>query len=150
VQGGRDSLVRHYVVGLRRSTGHHAPAYGYSIAAGAAALVLTKLHGTPDLLSIFMFIVGTSSAVLLINLLATRVYRQESPEQPQPVVALGTSFSVVSISATTGIVIAIGYLLAGWEAWLVSGFVFTTVYLVLVGLELAVAVLLHPRGTTQR
>jgi hypothetical protein len=68
------------------------------------------------------------------------------PSEPAEVVALGTSFSIVSISATAGAAIGVAYALWGWLAWLAGSFTATLVYVLLVGLELGLAARAHPRG----
>jgi hypothetical protein len=142
----RNGFAEHYVLGLRSSTKHNAPAYGYSVAAGATLAALTKVDGSPSLLDVFLFIIGASSAFALVNIAGTSMFRAEMPSEPPVVVALGTTFSVVSISGATGSAVGIAYLLSGWLAWGLGALSFTLVYQLLLGLELGIAARTHPRG----
>jgi hypothetical protein len=139
-------LVEHYLLGLRSSTKNNTAAYGYSVAAGATIAALTKIGGAPSLLDIFLFVVGTSSGFALINVASTSAFSVKMPSEPPVVIALGTTFSVVSISAAVGSAVGVGYALGGWPAWALGALAFTLVYLLLLGLELALAARAHPRG----
>lgn len=68
------------------------------------------------------------------------------PDEPAEVVALGTSFSVVSISAASGVVVGLGYALPNWPVWLIAAFAFTIIYSLGVGVELGLAARVHPEG----
>jgi small-conductance mechanosensitive channel len=103
-----------------------------------------------SILDVFMFILGASVAFAAVNTATTSFYRARMPDEPPVVVALGTSFSAVSISASAATVVGLGYLLAGWDAWLTASFAFTVTYLLLVGLELGLAARAHPRGGTSQ
>ncbi|HZU19847.1 MAG TPA: hypothetical protein VE982_01385 [Gaiellaceae bacterium] len=142
----RDGFLEHYVLGLHSSTKHNSTAYGYSVVAGATIAAVTKVDKAPSLLDVFMFIVGASAGFALINATATRGYQAEMPSEPPEVVALGTTFSMVSISAAAGAAIGVAYALSGWLAWVVASFAATLVYVLLVGLELGLAARAHPRG----
>jgi hypothetical protein len=142
----RDGFLEHYVLGLRSSTKHNSTAYGYTIAMAATYGAVARIDKAPSLLDVFMFIVGASAAFALINATATAGFRAEMPSEPAEVVALGTSFSIVSISATAGAAIGVAYALWGWLAWLAGSFTATLVYVLLVGLELGLAARAHPRG----
>src|SRR3954470_7811684 len=118
---GQTSLVRQYVFGLQRTSDHHTPAYAFSIAAGASLIALTKNEGTPRYLELFMFIIGSGSIMTMTNAIVTRLYRADSAEQPQHVIAFATSMSIISISASTGSAIGAAALLSGWSAWMIGG-----------------------------
>jgi hypothetical protein len=140
------SFGEHYLLGLRSSTKHNTPAYGFSIAAGAGVAAIMRIHGAPTLLDIFLFIAGTSLGFAVVTLASTRLFRIEMPAEPPVVVALGGSLSVISISAATGTAIGLAYVCSGWLAWLIPSLAFTLVYLLLVGLEIGIAAKIHPRG----
>jgi hypothetical protein len=143
---GNDGFLHHYVGGLRSSTKHNSPAYGYTVAAGASIAALTRVEGAPSLLEVFLFVAGTSLAFAVINATTTSGYRAEMPSEPPEVVALGTTFSAISITAAVAAAVGIGYALSGWVAWGVGAFALTVVYVLIVGVELGLASRAHPRG----
>jgi hypothetical protein len=136
----------HYLIGLRSSTKHNTAAYGYSIAAGSTLAAMTDVDGAPSLLDIFVFIAGTSVAFAAINIVSTAAFRARMPSEPPVVVALGTTFSMISISVAVASAVGIAYALQSWIAWGVGALTFTLVYLLLLGLELGLAARAHPRG----
>lgn len=143
---GEKGFVAHYIRGVRTSSRHNAAAYGFSIAATGSFGVLTKLDGAPSLLDIFVFIVGASIGFAILNAIATEGYSTQMPDEPAVVVLLGTSFSIVSISAAVGVCVGIGYALGGWPAWILGSFAFTLVYLLATAVELGIAAQLHEEG----
>ena len=146
----RTRLARQYLFGLRRTSDHHTPAYAFSIAAGVTAVALTKNEGMPTYLELFMFIVGSGTIMSITNAAATRLYRTESREQPQHVIAFATSLSVVSISASVGAAIGVAAVLSGWSAWLIGGAAFTLVYLLVAAAEVAIGAAFHREGYRAR
>jgi hypothetical protein len=61
------------------------------------------------------------------------------------VVALATSFSIVSTSAAVGLAALIAWGVGGWPAWLLDALLPTWVYLGLSALEIALARNVHIR-----
>ena len=64
-------------------------------------------------------------------------------------IALATSFSVVSISAAVGLATLVAWAAPSWVAWLVASFVFSTAYLLAVGVETAIAAERHELGGSE-
>jgi hypothetical protein len=139
-------ILSHYVRGIRTSTRHNAAAYGYSVTATASFGALARIEGSPDLLDMFLYLVGAGLAFAIVNTVATRGFRERLPEEPAVVVLLGTAFSFASVTASLGTCVGIAYALRGWAGWLAATLAFTTVYILLVGLELALAANLHHLG----
>jgi hypothetical protein len=133
----------HYIRGLGMSARNNALAYGYSITATASFGMLAHTDGPLNVLHIFAFVVGSGIAFASINALVTRGYRQRVEQEPPVIVALSTSFSVLSISAGVGLTALLGWGLGGWGAWLLGALLGSWVYLSVSALEMAVARNLH-------
>jgi hypothetical protein len=133
----------HYVRGLGMSARNNALAYGYSITATASFAMLAHTDGPLTVVHIFAFVAGSGIAFASINALVTRGYRQRVEEEPPVIVALSTSFSVLSISAAVGLAALLGWGLGGWGAWLLGALLGSWIYLSVSALEMAVARNLH-------
>jgi hypothetical protein len=127
----------HYVRGLGLSARNNSLAYGYSVTITASYGVLSRLAGPTSVADIFLFVVGASLPFALLNAGVTHGFRRRVDREPPLVVALGTSFSVVSATAAVGVASLIAWLLGGWGAWLLAAFAGAVVYLLLAALEIA-------------
>ena len=78
-------------------------------------------------------------AFALIAALASGFFREELKDQPSNVKSLAGALSFFSVGLALGIAYVVGMLVQGTVAWPVSAFSTTIVYVVAVGLELAVA-----------
>jgi hypothetical protein len=90
-----------------------------------------------------MFVIGNGVAFAGVNALVTRGYRERVQTEPPVVVALATSFSIISISAGVGVAALLGSGLGGWTAWLLGALLPTWTYLSIGALEIALARTLH-------
>jgi hypothetical protein len=122
---------------------NNALAFGYSITATASFGMLVATAGPSSVGRIFLFVVGAGIAFASVNAAVTRGYRQRVKEEPPMVVALGTSFAVVSTSAAVGLVALLGSVLGGWVSWLLGSLLGTWVYLAVSALEIALARNVH-------
>ena len=136
-------FTEHYVRGLGMSARNNALAYGYSVSATASFGMLVHTDGPLSVLRIFMFVVGSSVAFATVTALVTRGFRQRVEQEPPVVVALATSFSVLSVSAAVGLAALLGWGVGGWVAWLLGALLPTWTYLSLSALEMALARSLH-------
>jgi MFS family permease len=125
------------------SARNNALAYGYSVSATASFAMLTHTDGPLTVLRIFVFAVGAGIAFAAVNALVTRGFRERAEREPPVVVALATSFSIVSISAAVGVAALLGWGVGGWVAWLLGSLLATLVYLSIGALEMALARSLH-------
>ena len=140
------SVASHYLRGLGISTRSNSLAYGYSVAITASFGAVYRLAGSPDVGELFVFVAGAGVAFALVNAAITRGFRRRMPDEPAVVIALGTSFSIVSISAALGTACLIAWALDGYLAWGLGAFAATLVYLLAVGAEMAVAGEIHELG----
>jgi hypothetical protein len=132
-----------YVRGLGMATHNNALAYGYSVTVASTFALLTSTAGSPDVGHIFAFLLGTGVAFAGVNALVTRGFRRRVKEEPQIVLVLATSFSVLSISAAAGVAALIGWAIGGWVAWGLGSLLATWAYLSVAALEVAAARILH-------
>jgi len=145
-RGAEDkSWWTHYERGLGISTRNNTIAYGYSVGATATFAVVQELHHA-DVARIFLFIVGASAPFALVNAIVTRGFRQRFADEPEVVIALATSFSALSIAAAVGAATLVAWGAPTWLAWVCAPFAFTTVYLLAVGAETALAAEQHEAG----
>jgi hypothetical protein len=135
----------HYERGLGISTRNNTIAYGYSVGATTTFAVVQELHDA-DIPRIFLFILGTSVPFALVNALVTRGFRQRFADEPGVVIALATSFSALSIAAAVGAATLVAWAAPTWLAWVCAPFAFSTVYLLAVGGETALAAERHEAG----
>lgn len=133
----------HYARGLGMSARNNALAYGYSVTATASFGVLSATDGPVRVGRIFLFLLGAGLAFAAINALVTRGFRRRVEREPPVVVALATSFSVVSSSAAVGLAALLAWGIGGWAAWLLDALLPTWVYLGLSALEIALARNVH-------
>jgi hypothetical protein len=142
-RGPRKELGEHYRRGLGMSAHNNALAYGYSVTATGSIAILAHTDGPLSVLRIFMFALGSGLAFAGVNALVTRGFRQRVEREPPVVMALATSFSLVSISASVGLTLLIGWGVGGWVAWLLASMLATWLYLSISALETALARVLH-------
>src|SRR5579883_2697592 len=108
---------RHVLRGIRTSTANNAPAYGFSLSAAGSFGALSKVHGAPSWLDLFLFLVGACTGFALVNAVSTRLFRLESPDEPELVITLATSLSVFSVCGSVAAAVGIAFALSGWAAW---------------------------------
>jgi hypothetical protein len=136
-------FTEHYFRGLGESTRTNALAFGYSITSTASFAVLEQTAGRITVGRIFLFVLGAGVAFAGINALVTRGFRTRVEREPPLVLALGTSLSVISISAAVGVTALIGEAIHGAVAWLIGPILATWAFLGVAALEIAAARLLH-------
>jgi hypothetical protein len=132
-------LAGHFVRSLGESTRHNSLAYGYSLALTCSFGMLTELAAPLSVARIFLFGIGGSIPFSLANPSVTRGFQYRVEGEPPIVLALGASFGFVSITIAIGAAALAGWLIPSWSAWLVGGFVGSSVYLLATALELILA-----------
>jgi hypothetical protein len=129
----------HYVRGLGMSARNNALAYGYSVTATASFGVLDRIDSPARVGRIFLFVAGGGLAFAVVNALVTRGYRHRVEREPPVVVALATSFSIVSTSIAVGVAALLAAIIGGWLAWLLGPLLSTWAYLAISAVEIALA-----------
>jgi hypothetical protein len=130
---------QHFVRGVRSSAANNTTAYGFSLTVAGSFAALTKLHGTPTWIELFLFLVGSCAGFAGANALSTRLFKKESPDEPELVISLATSLSMFSVCGSVGAATGVSFALGGWPAWLLAALAFTLAYVIGVGAEIGVA-----------
>ena len=142
----RRAEEHHYLRGVRTSTANNAPAYGFTLSAAGSFAALQKIHGAPSWVELFLFLIGGCVGFAVVNAVSTQLFREESPDEPELVISLATSFSLLSVCGSVGAAIGVAYVLPGWGAWALVALAFTLVYIAGVGAEIGIAARQHPAG----
>jgi small-conductance mechanosensitive channel len=132
-------FFRLFEQGVDTATRNNVTAYGYSVSITAAFAILQTSRSDTGIFEIFVFAIGAVVAFAIIAGLASGFFREALEDQPSNVKSLAGALSIFSVGLALGAAYLVGILLEGWAAWLVSAFLTTIVYIVVVGLELAVA-----------
>jgi hypothetical protein len=132
-------LREHFVRGLGESTRHNSLAFGYSLALTGSFGVISTLTGKSSVLDIFLFGIGGAAAFSVANPGVTRMFKYQVEGEPPIVIALGTSFGFVSISASIGAAALLAWVLPPWAGWLFGGFAGSASYLLASALSFVLA-----------
>ncbi|NDV85233.1 hypothetical protein GTW51_00795 [Aurantimonas aggregata] len=122
---------------LRLSVMDNSSAYAFSITiTGTYALLATI--AAPGPLEIFAGAGGAVCAFMVAELLTLLLLR-EDPQRSDTVKLLGRMLNLLSVGCATGAAYLCGLLLDGPFGWLVAGFTASLIFILLEGLELALA-----------
>jgi hypothetical protein len=80
---------QHFVRGVRTSIANNTSAYGFSLTVAGSYASLAKVHGDPSWVELFLFLVGSCVGFATVNAVSTRLFRKESPDEPELVITLG-------------------------------------------------------------
>jgi hypothetical protein len=144
-----DGFLDHYWRGLGLSARNNPLAYGFSVAITGSFGVLARLAGMPTVADVFLFVFGACLPFAVLNPVVTQGFRERVEREPPMVVALGTSFSIVSATAGVGAAALLGWALSGWAAWLAASFAAAAVYLLAAALEIALGRGVHSVAGTE-
>lgn len=131
-------MLTSYRDGLRTSIRTNATAYGFSVMITCTfGLVQQSAPVTTPRVLIFLFSAGI--AFTTVEAAVSNLFRQRLRGERSDVVFLGTAFNLVSVAA--GVAAAWIVALAGMSmlSWAVAPFAATLVYLLVGGLEMALA-----------
>jgi hypothetical protein len=128
-----------YVQGLRTGIRNNSTAYGYSILATVAFAALSSRAGSPELLDLFLFVAGGCLGFGLVEVVASRGFRDQLRGDRSDVVVIGSAIDLLSVAAGLAAVVGVTALAGGRVAWLAGPLTATVVYLLVNGLEMAFA-----------
>jgi hypothetical protein len=128
-----------YRGGLKTSIRNNATAYGYSLTATMSLAVLASELGTPTVGQVLLFGLGAVSGFVTIEAAASGLFRGRTREEPAEVVVFGSALSFASVGLGVGAAALAGTIIDGGAAWPIATFLATVVYLLVVGVELALA-----------
>jgi hypothetical protein len=92
-----------------------------------------------DKLDLFLFLVGSGLAFTVVEAVVSRGFRLRMREERSDVVILGSAMNLIFISAGFGVIVGAGMLLPVRMAWFGGGLTGTLTYLLVGGIELALA-----------
>lgn len=133
------SFRARYSRGIRTSIRNNGPAYGYSVTITATFGVMSVPLGTPRVGEVFLFLGGAVAAVLLVESVVSHGFRQRLRGAPAEVVALGSAIGVASAAGAVGIAALTAELVHSGVAWALGSLLATIVFLLIAGVELALA-----------
>lgn len=129
-----------YTREIRMSLRNNSGAFGYSVMITCTLAMLTAQLASPGPLQILLFALGAVVSFLVVEAVATNLFRQShGGDEHGAVVALGSSISVFSVGAALGVAAAAGALLHASVGWLVGSFAASLTYLAVNALEMVFA-----------
>jgi MFS family permease len=140
------SAREHYRRGLGSALRHNQVAYGYSATVTALFGVMQTRHQSPNIGQAYLFILGAGIAFAVVNASVTRWFSERLPREPSEVIALGTAISFFSMAAGLGLGTLAGWFAGPWVAWGVAPLAASIGFMVLAGLEMALAGYYHDAG----
>lgn len=124
--------------GLGETASDNATAFGFSLTIGGAGLILSDIHGSPDVGQVFLLIGGAATAMVLIAVLSTRGLRTDTAEPlPERAQMRGSALNFVSVGFGLLAAWGLGSATDSSIAWLIGGFSAILVYLLTEALEYA-------------
>lgn len=112
--------------------------YGYTLTIWTSGAVLTHARGIPTTVDALLFMLGAVVGFALVGAASFgRLTARVRVEAREP--ALWAGFHVFSIGVAIGIATLIAHLLENRAAWPLGGFAATTIYLVVLAAQLALA-----------
>jgi hypothetical protein len=143
VPGSRHGLLRrrraHYRAGLGLSTRENAGAFAFSIMITSAFGVVSSLESRPTAGDIFLFAAGAVGGFVGVLLLGRALAVPDTEARRTDVVLLASALSVFSVLAAVGAAGGISWAASGWVAWLVAPLAACATFLLVNGVEYAVA-----------
>lgn len=129
-------MRRPYLPSLRRTLRQLAAAYGYTLTIATTIAALSTTHGRPATGELFLFVAGGLIAFGLLDMIveAAGVEPQGEPETAFPFAGV---LNFVSVSGALGAATLVAGTVEASTAWLIAPFAATTIYLVLVAVQVA-------------
>jgi len=141
------SAREHYRRGLGTALRHNQVAYAYSAMTTALFGVLQQEKpGPPQIGQMFLYIVGAGTAFAVVNASITKWFTERLPREPSEVIALGTAISIFSMACGLGLGTLVSLAAGPWIAWPLAPLAATIGFMLLAGLEMALAGFTHDAG----
>lgn len=125
--------------GMRASIRHNYTAYGFSVMITAAFGAIATILESPRLGEIFLFLTGAVGGFTIVEAIVSGGFRHGPRGERSDVVALGTAFSLVSVALGVGAAALVATAIETELGWLFAPFAATVVYVLSMGIEMAVA-----------
>ena len=128
-------IRRYYGRNLRTAVGASGAPYGYTLTTGA---VLVHARGLPTTVQALMFMAGAVIGFAVVGTAAFGGYKSRFKEEPRSS-ALWGNFHILSVGSAIGSASLVAHLVDNVVVWSATAFVATTIYLLVLGAEFAVA-----------
>lgn len=125
--------------GVRGAIRDNATAYSYSVLITVTFVATQQILGTPTVGHLFLYVLGATGSFVVLEAISSRFFQVEIKPEPSNVVLVGSAFSPLTVAASLGAAVGLAYLTHGWVGWLTTPLVATTTFILLAGVELAVA-----------
>lgn len=125
--------------GIQRSVRNNASAFAYSVMITTTFGVVSRVSRAPRVFELFLFATGAAAGFIVLEAAASRFFRDRLHPERSEVVMLGSALALVSVNAAVGTALLVARLTGEWVVWLVAPFAATVVYVLISGLELALA-----------
>jgi hypothetical protein len=126
--------------GVRTALTNNLSAYGFSVMITASFGVISAQLGSPTVGDVFLFVAGAVTVVTAIDGISSRGFRQRMRSDSSDVVALGAALGYFSVGlAVGGAVLAAVVIGENAISWAAGSAVACAIYILLAGLEMAVA-----------
>ena len=113
VMAPRHDSPRRYEASLATILKTAAVPYGVTLTVWASGAALTHLRGSPNILDIFLFVIGGMAGYTAVALAVVRALEHSGPASPGAQMALTGLLHLVSIGAAVGAVTMIAHVIAG-------------------------------------
>lgn len=127
----------HFRAALGTIASASAAPYGYTISLWSSGALLFHFHGAPDVVEVFLFVVGALSGFGVIGAIAHGALRERSPLPPGRGHILAGTLHWFSVGVAVGSVALVSEVPSA-IAWAVGSFMATSLYLLGASLQLAV------------
>lgn len=128
-----------YRSGLGRSSRENAGAFAFSVMITSTFGAVAALAASPTAPDVFLFATGGVLGFGTVGLLGELVDDPDAEAERTQVVLVASLLSLFSVTGAVGAGALIAWLAGGWIAWLVGPYAAVVVFLLLNGLEYALA-----------
>lgn len=125
--------------GVRTSLRSNSTAYAYSVFITVAFAIVDLTVGNRTIPRIFLFLAGATTAFGFAEAVASRGFQDRFRPEPADVVMLGSAMATVSVGSAAAGVWVTASLVGGPSGWFVGPFAGTLTYVLISGVEMALA-----------
>ena len=126
-----------YHEALRSLMRASAGAYGYTLSVWSGGAALSHLEGPPEILDAALFLAGSVAGFVLLEALATRLFRESGSDEPQLALQMAATLHFISAGIGLGAAALAAVVLDGLLAWPLGGCTLTAAYFATAAAQLA-------------
>ena len=126
--------------------GTSAAPYGFTLATWTTGAVLVGAQGIPSTLAALAFMVGAVSGFAVVGAVAFGGVGKHFDQESGEARLIWGSFHFFSVGCAIGASALVARYVDGFAAWPLAGFLYTSIYLLVVGAESAAAYAWDQRG----